>query len=155
MHEFISHVSCKLNKLMNHYRKINDVDKKEQIEAMAPKLVQDIYKLFWFRVNVQEPTIEAHFFMRDTEIDLDTMKGRWNDGEIEEIDHLCVDICYFPLIGRPNEKIYTAAKVFPREKIDGLSEEENDESKENEENNEDEEYNENYENYENDETGEE
>ena len=102
---------------MNRYRKINDVDKKEKIEAMAPKLIQDIYKLFWFRVNVQEPTVETQFFKND-KIDPEMMKGMWNEEDAEDIDQLCVDICYFPLFGQnlnsSNRKICTPAKVFSR-----------------------------------------
>jgi len=114
-HDFISRASKGLNKIMNRYRKINDVDRKEKVEAMAPKLIQDIYKLFWFRVNVQEPIIETQFF-ENVKVDSNMMKGMWNE---EEVNQLCVDICYFPLVGRnlnsSNKKIYTPAKVFPRD----------------------------------------
>ena len=81
---------------------------------MAPKLIQDFYKLFLFRLNVQEPRPEVRFFENE-KIDPDTMKGLWND---DEIDQLCVGICYFPAVGRDlsssDRKIYTSAKVFPR-----------------------------------------
>ena len=115
-HNFVCFVSNELNRIMNNYRKINDVNKKEKVEAMAPKLIQDIYKLFWFRVNVQEPITEAHFFENGSKIDPNIMMGLWND---EDIDQLYVDICYFPLVGRSfdssDKKIYTPAKVFPRD----------------------------------------
>ncbi|RIA91786.1 hypothetical protein C1645_766520 [Glomus cerebriforme] len=114
MHDFIHYASDELNKLMNQYRKIKDVSREQQVEAMAPKLIQDIFKLFWFRMKVQEPITEFYFPDND-KIDPNTMRGTWND---DEIDQLCVDICYFPLIGRnlnsSNSKIYTLAKVFPR-----------------------------------------
>ncbi|CAB4378095.1 unnamed protein product [Rhizophagus irregularis] len=114
MHEFIAYVSNELNKMMNFYRKINDPNRKEQVDAMAPKLIQDIYKLFWFRVNVQEPKTECEYF-ENVMINPGTMKGTWND---DEIDKLYVDICYFPLVGRnlnsSDAKIFTLAKVFPR-----------------------------------------
>ncbi|PKK67351.1 hypothetical protein RhiirC2_573046 [Rhizophagus irregularis] len=114
MHDFIALVSNELNKMMNHYRKINDPNRKEQVDAMAPKLIQDIYKLFWFRVNVQEPKTECEYF-ENVMINPGTMKGSWNE---DEIDKLRVDICYFPLVGRnlnsSDAKIFTLAKVFPR-----------------------------------------
>ncbi|CAG8493480.1 uncharacterized protein OCT59_011963 [Rhizophagus irregularis] len=114
MHDFIAHVSNELNKMMNNYRKINDLNRKKQVDAMAPKLIQDIFKLLWFRINVQEPKLECEFFENDM-INPNLMKGAWND---DEIDKLRVDICYFPLIGTKlnssDAKIYTLAKVFPR-----------------------------------------
>ncbi|CAI2184826.1 1774_t:CDS:2 [Funneliformis geosporum] len=112
----ISYASIELNKMMNQYRKINDVDKKKKVEAMAPKLVQDIYKLLWFRLSVQEPVAELHFFRKDTKIDSNLMNGIWEDDG--DVNQLSVAICYFPLVGRDlessNRKVYTAAKVFPR-----------------------------------------
>ncbi len=114
-HDLIDFASKELNRMMNQYRKINDVNRKRQVEAMAPKLIQDIYKLFCFRLNVQEPIAEPHFFKKDTKINPNIMKGSWNE---DEINQLCVDICYFPLIGRDfassDRKVYTQAKVFPR-----------------------------------------
>ncbi|GBB90863.1 hypothetical protein RclHR1_00180001 [Rhizophagus clarus] len=115
MHDFIVYASNKLNNIMNQYREINDINRKEQVDAMAPKLIQDIYKLFWFRVNVQEPKIKIEYFKSNSRIDPDTMKGMWND---DEIDKLRVDICCFPMVGRDFDfsdvRIYTPAKVFPR-----------------------------------------
>ncbi|GBB90868.1 hypothetical protein RclHR1_00180006 [Rhizophagus clarus] len=115
MHDFIAHVGNELNEIMNRYRKINDLNRKEQVDAMAPKLVEEIYKLFWFRINVQEPKTECKYFQSNSIIDPDTMKGTWND---DEIDKLRVDVCYFPVFGRDFDssdvRIYTHAKVFPR-----------------------------------------
>ncbi|RIA87541.1 hypothetical protein C1645_777129 [Glomus cerebriforme] len=114
VHNLIGYASKNLNKMMNKYHKIKDVSKKNQVEAMAPKLIQDICKLFWFRLRVQEPIAEVHFFENNAKIDPDTMKGIRED---DEIDQLCIGICYFPLICQdfesPNRKIYTKAKVFP------------------------------------------
>jgi hypothetical protein len=41
-HLLISYASKNLNRVMNRYRKINDVNRKEKVEAMAPKLIRDI-----------------------------------------------------------------------------------------------------------------
>ncbi|PKY52800.1 hypothetical protein RhiirA4_408595 [Rhizophagus irregularis] len=103
--------------MMNQYREINDINRKKQVDAMAPKLIQDIFKLFWFRTNVQEPEIKIEYFKSNCIIDPNMMKGTWNDDD--EINKLRVDICYFPLVGRDFDssdvRIYTPAKVFPRE----------------------------------------
>ncbi|CAI2198466.1 2386_t:CDS:1, partial [Funneliformis geosporum] len=86
-------------------------------EAMAPKLVQDIYKLFWFRLNVQEPVVQPTLFEKNIKIDPNIMNGNWDDDD-GDINQLRVGICYFPLIGRdlasPNRKVFTVAKVFSR-----------------------------------------
>jgi hypothetical protein len=116
MHDFIAYTSKKLNKIMSQYREIKDINRKEQVDAMAPKLIQDIYKIFWFRANVQEPKIIMKYFLSNRKIDPNMMQGTWND---DEINKLRVDICYFPLVGRnfnsSDVRIYTPAKVFPRD----------------------------------------
>ncbi|RHZ72274.1 hypothetical protein Glove_243g79 [Diversispora epigaea] len=115
-HNFIYKVSNELNNMMNSYRKIENVERKNNIEAKAPKLVQNIFKIFLFRLNVQEPKLEYYFYKVEDEIDSDFMAESWDD----EIDKLCVDICYFPLIGQnlasKNKKVYTLAKVVARSK---------------------------------------
>ncbi|CAG8609843.1 15211_t:CDS:1 [Funneliformis mosseae] len=114
-HGFIIFASRELNNMMNQYRIINDVARKEQVEAMAPKLIQDIYKLMWFRFNVQEPIVNLHYFEKNDKIDPNVMKGNWNDDD-DDINQLRVGICYFPLIGRDltssNRKVYTLANVI-------------------------------------------
>ncbi|RHZ72296.1 hypothetical protein Glove_243g58 [Diversispora epigaea] len=117
-HNFIHKVSNELNNMMDSYRKIKNVERKNNIEEKAPKLIQDICKLFLFRLNVQEPKLEYNFYKVGDEIDSKFMAGSWND---DEIDKLCVDICYFPLIGQnlastTNKKMYMPAKVVARPK---------------------------------------
>ncbi|CAG8550593.1 13092_t:CDS:1 [Acaulospora morrowiae] len=115
IHNLIQHISEKLNEMMNGYRKINDVNMRNRVESMAPKLVRDICKLFWFRVNVQEPPLEYFFFPENVIIDQNMMEGKWND---DETNQLHVDICYFPMFGSslqfPDRKIHTPARVFPQ-----------------------------------------
>ncbi|CAB4434622.1 unnamed protein product [Rhizophagus irregularis] len=116
IHDFIIYVIDNLNNTMNQYRKINDPAKKSDTESIAPKLIQDIYKLFFYLVNVQEPRVEYKFCETGSKIDPNVMKGNWDD---DDVPQLCVDICSFPMIGRdldsPNWKIYTHAKVFPHD----------------------------------------
>ncbi|CAG8764226.1 13304_t:CDS:1, partial [Acaulospora morrowiae] len=117
IHNLIFHISEKLNEMMNEYRKINDVNMKNRVESMAPKLVRDICKLFWFRVYVQEPALEYFFFPENVIIDQNMMEGKWND---DETNQLHVDICYFPMFGSSlqssDRKIHTPARVFPQKK---------------------------------------
>ncbi|CAB4491813.1 hypothetical protein RhiirA1_417102 [Rhizophagus irregularis] len=116
IHDFIIYVIDNLNNTMNQYRKINDPAKKSDTESIAPKLIQDIYKLFFYLVNVQEPRVEYKFCETGSKIDPNVMKGNWDE---DDVPQLCVDICSFPMIGRdldsPNWKIYTHAKVFPHD----------------------------------------
>ncbi|GBB88697.1 hypothetical protein RclHR1_15260007 [Rhizophagus clarus] len=118
MHDFIIYVSGNLNNTMNQYRKINDSNKKKEVESIAPKLIQDIYKLFFYLLNVQEPRVEFKYCETGSKIDPNVMKGNWDE---DDVPQLRVDICSFPMIGRdldsPNWKIYTHAKVYPYDHI--------------------------------------
>ncbi|CAG8550539.1 13089_t:CDS:2 [Acaulospora morrowiae] len=118
LHDLIHRISKKLNAIMSEYRKINDVNMKTRVESMAPKLVRDICKLFWFRVNVQEPTIEIFFFPKDTIIDQNMMEGKWND---DETNQSSVDVCYFPMfisgMQSSDRKIHAPARVFPQKNL--------------------------------------
>ncbi|CAB5391017.1 unnamed protein product [Rhizophagus irregularis] len=92
--------------------------KKQSVENMATNIIREFIRLFWFRLNVQEPIITIAWFGPSTKIDRGTMKGRWEE-EYDDVDNLIVDLCYFPIIGLnledPSErKLYTRAKVFPR-----------------------------------------
>ncbi|PKC68251.1 hypothetical protein RhiirA1_507601 [Rhizophagus irregularis] len=117
-HNFIYHVKHILNKSMAEIRIINDAEKKQSIENMATNIIREIIRLFWFRVNVQEPVITIAWYGPYTKIDRDTMTGRWEEGD-DDIDNLVVDLCYFPIIGLnlddpSKRKLYIRAKVFPR-----------------------------------------
>ena len=99
---------------MNQYRQINDVERKDEAEKLAPILIRDVIKIFWFRLMVQEPIPEIKFFESNTKINPDLMTGRWEDDDLDEI---CVDLCYFPAIGRDLDsdyKVITPANILPR-----------------------------------------
>ncbi|RIA82057.1 hypothetical protein C1645_863597 [Glomus cerebriforme] len=111
-HNFISHYSKILNETTNQYRQINDVERKNEVEKLAPILIRDALRIFWFRLMVQEPIPEIKFFEHNDKINPDLMTGRWED---DELDESCVDLCYFPLIGRDLDsdyKIITPAKIL-------------------------------------------
>ncbi|PKY39924.1 hypothetical protein RhiirA4_440356 [Rhizophagus irregularis] len=115
IHNFIYHSGQALNEIMNQYRRINDVERKNEVEQLAPILIRDVLRIFWFRLIVQEPVPEIKFFDINTKINPDLMTGRWEDDDLDEI---CVDLCYFPLIGRDLDsdyKVITLAKVLPQQ----------------------------------------
>ncbi|GBC08047.1 hypothetical protein RclHR1_07890014 [Rhizophagus clarus] len=114
IHNFIYHSGQTLNEIMNQYRRINDVERKNEVEQLAPILVRDVLRIFWFRLIVQEPVPEIRFFENNTKINPDLMTGRWED---DDLDELCVDLCYFPLVGSDVDsdyKVITLAKVLPQ-----------------------------------------
>ncbi|GBC08035.1 hypothetical protein RclHR1_07890002 [Rhizophagus clarus] len=117
-HYFISHFQNNLNIELNRYRRINDPEKKKEIEDMAADIIKRFVTLFWFRFKVQEPILEHIWPKSDDIIDPSYMEGKWDD---DEIDNLVVDICYFPLIAQEfnNEskrQIYTKAIIFQKTK---------------------------------------
>ncbi|CAI2174179.1 6283_t:CDS:2 [Funneliformis geosporum] len=134
-HNFIDFSSRILNETINQYRQINDIENKNKVENMASKLICDVFKIFWFRFLVQEPKPEIKFFESNTMVHPDLMNGRW---EADELDKICVDLCYFPLIGRDlnsnyNYKVITPAKIVTRPIVQsGTYEEENEQLNEEE-----------------------
>lgn len=115
IHNFIYHSSQTLNEIMNQYRRINDVERKNEVEQLAPILIRDVLRIFWFRLMVQEPVPDIKFFENNIKINPGLMTGRWEDDDLDEI---CVNLCYFPLIGRDLDsdyKVITLAKVLPQQ----------------------------------------
>ncbi|CAG8480464.1 3808_t:CDS:2 [Acaulospora colombiana] len=114
-HEFIVSTSNELNRSMNQYRMFKDAEKKKNAEELSRELVRDLVRLFYFRFEVQEPRTQFSWFSQNSNIVKRYMKGQWDD----DVRNLVVEICHFPLIGKDfdsgNPKIYTLAKVYPRE----------------------------------------
>jgi hypothetical protein len=130
-HNFIYYSSQTLNEIMNQYRQINDAEKKNEVEGLAPKLIRDVLRIFWFRLMIQEPIPEIKFFESNAKINPDLMTGIWEEGKLDET---CVDLCYFPLIRNDldsNHKVIAFAKVLPRQ-IQNKLNAENDENKDDE-----------------------
>ncbi|PKK64404.1 hypothetical protein RhiirC2_756756 [Rhizophagus irregularis] len=112
LHDFIRKNQYNLNKEINKYRKLNPEKKKEikEIEDMAGDIIRKVVTLFWFRLRVQEPVADKFWFKNNEMIDPNTMEGKWEDNDI---DNIVVDICYFPLIANNlTRQIYTPAKVL-------------------------------------------
>ncbi|CAJ0867389.1 1256_t:CDS:2 [Entrophospora sp. SA101] len=117
VHPFISSTVLELNKLMAGYRCIEDDTKRKNVENMSENLIKDIIRIFKFRLLVQEPKYEVHWYENNVKIDTQFMKGQWDD---DCLDNYVVDICYFPLIGMElngdlsKAKVFMCAKVFPQ-----------------------------------------
>ena len=67
--------------------------------------------MFWFEFKVKEPVVQYVWIPYNAQMDKTLMEG----DDFDNVD-LCVNLCYFPLIGRDlksdNRKIYTTAKVL-------------------------------------------
>ncbi|CAB4375347.1 unnamed protein product [Rhizophagus irregularis] len=117
LHDFIRKNQYNLNKEINKYRKLNPEKKKEikEIEDMAGDIIRKVVTLFWFRLRVQEPVADKFWFKNNEMIDPNTMEGKWEDNDI---DNIVVDICYFPLIANNSTRhIYTHTKILHMHKI--------------------------------------
>ncbi|CAJ0872901.1 9796_t:CDS:2 [Entrophospora sp. SA101] len=125
IHPFITFTAQELNQLMSGYRYIKDGNKRKVAEDMAKDLIKDIINIFKFRLMVQEPPCEIHWFKHNDKIEPKFMKGQWDD---DCWDDYVVDICYFPLIGIEfgddfsKCKVCTHARVFPRNIKDDIEE---------------------------------
>lgn len=115
-HNFIDKFKTKLNEEMEKYRKILDPTKKREIEEKAANVILDVVRIFFFRIQSQEPVGQIRWFQNKDKIDLSLMVGTWDD---EELDDLEVDICKFPLVGIEldddlKRRVYTHAIIHPR-----------------------------------------
>ncbi|GBB94069.1 hypothetical protein RclHR1_22870003 [Rhizophagus clarus] len=112
-HNFIDIVPNTINNMMDKCRKINDIKKKKYVNALAEDLVRNVVRIFYFRLRIQEPTAQYHWFHNNERINKSYMKGSWDEDEIED---MVVEVCCFPMIYKPEDdgdKICTPAKVFP------------------------------------------
>ncbi|EXX58500.1 uncharacterized protein OCT59_009921 [Rhizophagus irregularis] len=112
-HDSIDIISNKINKVINKYRIINDIDKRRYVNALAKDLVLNVVRIFYFRLPIQEPMAQYHWFNNNERINKSYMKGCWDEDEIED---MVVEVCSFPMIYKPEDdgdKICTPAKVFP------------------------------------------
>jgi hypothetical protein len=114
-HKSIINFAKKLNDLMNKYRVIKDFKMKERTDKSAEIIIQQVFRIFYFRLKVQEPVAQYHWFKHGDKVSKITMKASWGD---DDIDDLVVELCIFPLIGQfidsnlSNLKVFTHAKVF-------------------------------------------
>ncbi|CAI2173656.1 5240_t:CDS:1, partial [Funneliformis geosporum] len=114
IHQSIQKYSEQLNVSMNKYRVVKDPKKKEYIDGLAKTLIREIFRIFHFRLKVQEPIAEYYWFNCGDKVNKISMKLSCED---DDIDDLVVDLCTFPLIGQninPDKiyQIFTPAKVF-------------------------------------------
>ncbi|RGB33506.1 hypothetical protein C1646_704291 [Rhizophagus diaphanus] len=117
-HGYIMLKTAELNREMNKYRTIKDVNKRNYVEKLATDLIREFIRIFQFRLKVQEPSAQMRWIKTESSIDPSIMEGNWDK---DDIDNLEVEICSFPMIGRDLEdaekrKIYTHAQVFIKRK---------------------------------------
>ncbi|PKK73810.1 kinase-like protein [Rhizophagus irregularis] len=117
-HGYIIMKTTELNREMNTYRTIKDVNKRNYVEKLAPDLIREFIRIFQFRLKVQEPSAQMRWIKTESSIDPSIMEGNWDK---DDIDNLEVEICSFPMIGRDLEdvekrKIYTHAQIFIKRK---------------------------------------
>ncbi|RGB33480.1 hypothetical protein C1646_815997 [Rhizophagus diaphanus] len=120
-HTFIHNFKTKLNKEMEQYRKILNTTRKREIEEKAANIILDVIRIFFFRIQTQEPIGQIHWFQNKDKIDPSLMICTWDDDRFDDLE---VDICIFPLIGtelnnNSNRKVYTHAIIYPQE-VDSL-----------------------------------
>ncbi|RGB26304.1 hypothetical protein C1646_770604, partial [Rhizophagus diaphanus] len=116
-HSFIGKFKTILNDEMEQYRKILDTTKKKEIEEKAANIILDVIRIFFFRIQTQEPIGQIHWFQNKDKIDSSLMYCTWDDDRFDDLE---VDICIFPLIGTElnnhlKRKVYTHAIIYPRE----------------------------------------
>jgi hypothetical protein len=103
-----------LNKSMNRYRVITNPKKKENADRLAKILIQEVFRIFYFRLKIQEPIAQYHWFKCSDKVSKTSMDANWDE---DEIDELVVELCAFPLIYQNinlNQVVLTPAKVFTR-----------------------------------------
>ena len=95
-------------------RLIKDEQKKKDIEELAPSIILEIVRIFWFRFRAQIPVVKCHFFKSGDKFDSATMECAQDvDGDD---DKQVIEICSFPLVGvyisdKKKRQIFNKAKV--------------------------------------------
>ncbi|GBB98367.1 hypothetical protein RclHR1_03200017 [Rhizophagus clarus] len=112
-HNFVDMISKKLNEMINKYRRINDIETRNYVNALAEDLVQNIIKIFYFHLFIQEPIAQYRWINNNEKVNKSYMKGSWDDDNVE---NMVVGICSFPLIFKHSHqdefKVFTPAIVF-------------------------------------------
>src|SRR5437764_6981656 len=101
--------------MMNEYRTIKDIERRKYVNALAEDLVRKVVRIFYFRLLIQEPVAQYHWFKSDEKVNKTYMKGNWDESDVE---NMVVEVCSFPLILKPSHsggfKVFTPAKVSSR-----------------------------------------
>ncbi|PKY18540.1 kinase-like protein, partial [Rhizophagus irregularis] len=107
-HVYIIMKTTELNREMNKYRIIKDVNIKNNVEKLAPYLIREFIRIFQFRLKVQEPSAQMRWIKTESSIDPSIMGGNWDE---DDLDNLEVEICSFPMIGCDLDDVYNP-KVY-------------------------------------------
>ncbi|CAI2173659.1 5242_t:CDS:2 [Funneliformis geosporum] len=74
-HNFIHIISKKINKMMNKFRVIKDVEKRRYVNSLAEDLIRDVVRIFYFRLKIQEPMAQYRWYENNEKINKSTMKS--------------------------------------------------------------------------------
>jgi hypothetical protein len=94
---------------MNKYRVIKDSKMKERTDKSAEIIIQRVFRIFYFRLKVQEPVAQYNWFKHRDKVSKLTMKASWGD---DDIDDLVVELCIFSLIRQFTDSNLSNLKVF-------------------------------------------
>ncbi|CAG8510016.1 2981_t:CDS:2 [Diversispora eburnea] len=94
-HPVIQNIASELSKVMNKYRSFSSEAKEKENDEMAPNIIREVIKIFYFRFKVQEPEAEYIWIKKGTKIDSTIMSGTWDD----QVELWSVGLCFIPLIG--------------------------------------------------------
>ncbi|RIA90471.1 hypothetical protein C1645_876059 [Glomus cerebriforme] len=112
-HPIISNIKDKLDASINNLRIYKDPKKSKLHDDMATDLIREVIRIFFFRLNAQEPVVDYCLFSCNTKVDPNFMEVNWDDENMD--DNFLVELCSFPLIftndNEKDQKIYTRAKV--------------------------------------------
>ncbi|GES76296.1 kinase-like domain-containing protein [Rhizophagus clarus] len=114
-HPFIADCKKKLNNVIGELRFVKNQEK-IAVDNLAATIICEVIKIFWFRLKVHEPVVQYVWIPSNAEVNKTFMEKN-NFDDIDD-ENLCVDLCYFPLVGKDltsnNQKVYFPAKVFVR-----------------------------------------
>jgi len=109
-HPFITQLSKNLMDEMDRYRIL---ESEERIEKEIISIVFQVLRIFYFRLETQDPIPSIEFYKSSKDIDPVFMEGMW-EGYYEDYE---VEICSFPAIFiKSDERVYTKAQVIARPK---------------------------------------
>lgn len=117
--QFIKNLENNLRILMEGIRTVEDPRKENRYNKMAPDIIRDILRIFFFRLKVEEPMAdELKWFSHKAPVDPDSMEGIFDNDIYQNFE---VKLCYFPAIGYnldnvEKQKIFIKSKVCVEQK---------------------------------------
>src|ERR1043166_2400037 len=79
LHKSINVYTASLNNSMNQYRVIIDPKKKEYVDGLAEIIIREVFRIFYFRLKIQEPIAQYYWFKCGDKVNKTSMKANWDD----------------------------------------------------------------------------